>query len=525
MRVPKLTLLLVLLLIACQSSNTGQSVSTTGRSDSTTIATTTTRPAEPVLPPVVGPDPSYRVAAFYYPWYHSQETDGISEPWSNSNKFTLPYDIASDYYPLLGPYSSSTPAIVAQHFAWLRQAGVGVIISSWWGQGDYTDTVVPVLLEQGERYGIKVAFHIEPREGRNAASLVDDIRYLYDRYGASPAFYRTDKPTKWSSGASKGLFFLWAAETSNFQDSVESGYWLDAMDQIHALPQSAMVIANTLQSSWVDASHFDGLYNYVSQHLEETSGFTWAEGIPKGAWYVPSVTPGVSARRLGYSDDTYQPRLDGETYRAQWEAALGLPFAPDMMTITSFNEWLEGTQIEPSSSGVDNGSGYIYTDYESLGSEGYLQLTLDWVEQLAARSWPPGATVQIRLSTSSDWTFARLASGAEGMRTSMLTASEAATSAGIDGDRIGLTQSLSDAEDGDRVEVTMDMYLAELDPAGEVQFDIGRGHIGSTQLQIFVHQVTGLVDVGTFTWDGINAGEENMTTVAIPTSSLLTDSG
>ncbi len=373
-------MLALVLLVGCQGSAepNAQGGTTTASGAATTAgpveSTTTIGQSEPVLPPVVGPEPSYRVAAFYYPWYRSQETNRIWEPWSDSNQFHPPEDIASDYYPVLGPYSSSSPAVVAQHFAWLRNAGVGVVVTSWWGPGDYTDFVIPVLLEEGERYGIKIAFHLEPRDGRSAASVVQDIEYLYDHYGDSPAFFRTDVPTKWSQAKSKGLFFLWAAEYANFQlDPVESGYWREAMDEIHALPESAIVIGNTLQSSWVDSNRFDGLYNYVSQHLEETDGFSWAEGIPNGAWYVPSVTPGLSARRIGYAEDTYQPRLNGETYRTQWEAALGLDFAPDMVTITSFNEWLEGTQIEPAQPGIDNGSGYAYSDYESLGSEALSQ--------------------------------------------------------------------------------------------------------------------------------------------------------
>ena len=81
-------------------------------------------------PPVTGPDPSTRMAAFYYPWYFTPEFDGRWDHWEGNP----PEDISSDYYPLLGPYSMSDPEVLAQHFAWLRQAGVGLIISSWWGK-------------------------------------------------------------------------------------------------------------------------------------------------------------------------------------------------------------------------------------------------------------------------------------------------------------------------------------------------------------------------------------------------------
>ncbi|MCJ7647830.1 MAG: hypothetical protein MUP85_04395, partial [Candidatus Lokiarchaeota archaeon] len=119
-----------------------------------------------------------RVAAFYYPWYRTPDVDAYWDHWGEGN-FHPPLDIASDFYPALGTYSIADPAIVAQHFAWLREAGVDVIVSSWWGQRSREDQAVPLLLDIAERYGIKVAFHIEPYDGRTGARLVNDINYLY----------------------------------------------------------------------------------------------------------------------------------------------------------------------------------------------------------------------------------------------------------------------------------------------------------------------------------------------------------
>lgn len=83
--------------------------------------------------------PSYRVGVFYYPWYEIPETDGQWGHWEGGTKYQPPLDISSDYYPVLGAYSSVDTSVVGQHFRWLRAARVGVVICSWWGQGDYTD--------------------------------------------------------------------------------------------------------------------------------------------------------------------------------------------------------------------------------------------------------------------------------------------------------------------------------------------------------------------------------------------------
>src|ERR1700739_2398181 len=59
---------------------------------------------------------------------------------------------------------------------------------------------------------------------------------------------------------------------------------------------------------------------------------------------APSVGPGYDARR-GSGDPHLKPRRNGATYDAMWRAAISS--GADAVTITSFNEWHEGTQIEP----------------------------------------------------------------------------------------------------------------------------------------------------------------------------------
>ncbi len=107
------------------------------------------------------------------------------------------------------------------------------------------------------------------------------------------------------------------------------------------------------------------------------------------------------------------------------------------------------------------------------------------------------------------------------MRMSLSSVSEGATSAGPEGNRIGLTQSLDDAESGAQVNLTMDIYLGDIDPEGEVAFEIGRGHLGSTTVQILVHHGTDLLEAGNFTWAGVNPGEENVSKVSVPSPALL----
>jgi hypothetical protein len=96
---------------------------------------------------------------------------------------------------------------------------------------------------------------------------------------------------------------------------------------------------------------------------------------------LPSVGPGYDARR-GSDDPHVKPRRNGATYDAMWRAAISS--GADQVTITSFNEWHEGTQIEPAAPALRRG-GFRYLSYDGawglhgVAAEGaYLSRTRYW---------------------------------------------------------------------------------------------------------------------------------------------------
>ena len=478
---------------------------------------------------VAGSDPSYKVAAFYYPWYGNPETDGTWIHWTQNNHLP-PDDIAADYFPALGAYSSNDPAVVAQHMEWLREAGIGVIITSWWGQGSGEDQAVPLLLQTAEEYEIKVAFHIEPYHGRTAETLVGDIQYLYRTYGGSRAYFRSEATSRYSPNPEpKGVFFVWRIGTKGAEgERVEADYWQQAMDSIHALPEGALIIANTTNGSWVEGGHFDGLYNYATLHLEESNHFYWARSLPPGSLYVPSVIPGFSAKRVGYPDTTYVARESGNTYETQWGQALGTGVEPAMVTITSFNEWHEGTVIEPPQFGVNNGTGFTYADFETYSPTGYLYHTRDWIDRYMARTWPMPYRMRIEIVTTSDWTTLDiLDNGARitpvWIRPELFSASDSAITTELEaGNRLLLTQSLADAQAGKEVQMTWDLMITPVPRSTpyDLILQIDRGDIGKTQVTLFNYLGETPIEVGRFEWDQVTS-ERNSHQIAIPLESLI----
>jgi hypothetical protein len=122
----------------------------------------------------------------------------------------------------------------------------------------------------------------------------------------------------------------------------------------------------------------------------------------------------------------------------------------------------------------------------------------------------PSYRAQIKISTTSDWTALRLAAGGNWHAITVASASEQALFAGLDGDSISLRQSLDRAEGAESVELIADALLTELDPKGPLVFEIERGHIGSTQVEIssFQDEIPRVVAV--LTWDGISSGGRNV---------------
>jgi hypothetical protein len=472
------------------------------------------------MPAVEGSDPSYKVAAFYYPWYGNPATDGKWIHWTEAGS---PKDIASDYFPALGAYSSNDPTVVARHMAWLRQAGIGVVIVSWWGQGCREEKPVPLLLQMAQRYGIKIAFHVEPYDGRTADRLLADVKYLYVRYGSDPAFFLSMSTSRYSPGNQpKPMFFVWDIGERDTGNPVQADYWQNAVDAIHALPQGGLIIADSKEGSWITRSHFDGLYNYATLHLEQEGGFGWAASLPPESLYIPSIIPGFSAVRINYSSDTYIPRLDGTTYTGQWTAALGTGVQPAMVTVTSFNEWHEGTMIEPAAVGATNDLGYSYADVGALPPDGYLALTRQWADRFLATTWPETYRARIQITTTSDWTTLNVLSGGTWLRPELVSTSAEPANSGMEaGNRFFLLQPLANAESGAQVQMTWDVLLSGLDSAGSLELNIERGNIGETYVTIFNYLGDTPMVIKTFQWAGITSGRNSLQ-VMIPASVLVT---
>jgi hypothetical protein len=293
-----------------------------------------------------------KVSAFFYPWYGTAARDGAYAHWGQLGH-APPDDIASSYYPARGLYSSSDALVLAAQMAEIRRAGIDEIAVSWWGKGSAEDLRLPAIAAAARAAGLTVAVHLEPYVGRTVASTTVDVAGLR------------------ALGIS--TFYVYRALDLPLSE------WATAND---AFPQDVVVYAQTALVGAAAAGRFDGVYTYdILTYGGNMFARLCAQAHAKGLLCAPSVGPGYDARRGSY-DPRVKPRRNGRTYDAMWRAAITA--RPDSVTITSYNEWHEGTQIEAAAPRRRHGR-YRYGCYDgAYGRHGaaaetaYLDRTAYW---------------------------------------------------------------------------------------------------------------------------------------------------
>ena len=139
---------------------------------------------------------------------------------------------------------------------------------------------------------------------------------------------------------------------------------------------------------YLDVGGFDGFYTYFATD-KFTYGSTWRfwphlETMAKqtNTLFIPSVGPGyIDTMVRPWNDQNTRLRKNGNYYQKSWHAALQTN--AQIISITSFNEWHEGTQIE--NAVPKTLPGFRYKDYGPHSPDFYLELTKEFVDKFILR--------------------------------------------------------------------------------------------------------------------------------------------
>jgi hypothetical protein len=266
------------------------------------------------------------VLAFYFPWY-GKATFGTGQMADQP----------------VAPYDSGDTAVITRQVREAQGAGIDAFISSWQGTGSVTDQNFAKLLDIAAAQHFRAALYFETNYAQQQGDVAGQLQAALTRYANHPAYLRWHgKPVVffWAPGA-LGDAAAWQrlrrqVDPNQGQiwsvDTVDPRY-LDAFDTIHLFSAGKWTAATAVAP--VDAQWRKVIDDYNRAHGTQR---LWAAGVIPG-WDESRVQP-------PRPDAKVFPRGDGALYGETWQAAVASK--PDWITITSYNEWFEGTQIEPS---------------------------------------------------------------------------------------------------------------------------------------------------------------------------------
>jgi hypothetical protein len=343
------------------------------------------RPAPAPVRPGAAPFPRV-VLAVLYTWYGTPA--GPSGRWRHWNhpRLRMPrqrivgfhdpgrelapgrLDLGATHYPDGGPYDSADPAHLRRQVAAARAAGLDGFAVSWWGREREDPRVLGAIFREARGEGLVVAPYYETGElwPRGAAGVAADLDALLARHGGEPAWLRVgDAP----------VVFLYASHR------LRPPAWDAVRARLAARDRRVFLVADVPRPDWLETrpgwlGRFDALHVYTPvgflarrRDLDATYRTLAELARAAGRPFVAAVAPGFDDRRIR-DPGTLVERADGATYDATWRAALAA--RPAAVLVASWNEWHEGSEIEPS---------------REHGAR-YLARTREWAERFR-RSRPP----------------------------------------------------------------------------------------------------------------------------------------
>jgi hypothetical protein len=317
------------------------------------LGTIVQREAQYALHPIPPPSPvetNLLIGAYYYPWYDT------NYHWAEGYS----------YHPALGEYSSRNPYIADQHIKWAVDHGISFFAVSWWGDDSWEDLSLRIGLLRAKYLGsIKFSIFYETVGllGRiNSATevretLFRNVLYLASVYFHHPQYLRIEgKPVLIFYAAQILHEKLGAGFESVFQElraliRREEGLDLYLIGDVIQDPKPTRndeVFLRTFDAVTmycpILATHYDQLITKVGKMYE-----AWRLRAEKfGTAFIPTAFPGFDNRESRWREKPIVvPRsVDGFEKFCQMAKRYVDPRIK-MVMVTTFNEWHDGTAVEP----------------------------------------------------------------------------------------------------------------------------------------------------------------------------------
>jgi len=319
-------------------------------------------------------EPAEKIGAYYYIWWGI----GINNHWIKD-------DIKGT--PFLGYYNSSDSRVADQHILFAKQHKIDFFAVSWIGKGDWLNWDFSII-DQNLRSGLLQAPHLKDfnfclfyetklvlenanKEKKNFTEIfINDMLYASQQYFTNPSYLRVNGRPVLSI---YNLPFLYQNLTTpkaesllNFtrQELLKIGVdvyligdvgnqyyspYLYSMDAVTSYRFSD--VSKGWQQILTDADHYYSIWR--------------SDMNSKGIAFVPNAYPGFNNT---LNEGAIPPWVILDRNETAFKEMLGIALKYSdsnlrIAMITSWNEWMEGTTIEPS---MEEGELFLHVVYDII---------------------------------------------------------------------------------------------------------------------------------------------------------------
>jgi hypothetical protein len=288
----------------------------------------------------------------YMPWFETKESnDGTwGSHWTMANQNPDIIDaegnrqIASHYYPLIGPYHSGDKSVIEYHLLLMKYAGIDGVLIDWYGTFDVNDYKINLenteaLIELIDKVGLKFAIVYEDRTlnpvvDAGAAGSVEnaariDMQYLQNNYFNHPSYYFVE---------GKPLLLVFGPDRLKSEQE-----WTNVFSNLNPKPSFLPLaglsasVGNTRSGefAWI----FDG---------EQSKEDAWYQNIDDIEIPMGSAYPGFHDfyNEGGYGDSFFfMDHNNGVTLDSKLQRVKNANL--DLVQLVTWNDYGEGTILEP----------------------------------------------------------------------------------------------------------------------------------------------------------------------------------
>ncbi|TWT89395.1 glycoside hydrolase family 71/99-like protein [Neorhodopirellula pilleata] len=296
-------------------------------------------------PPVRNPT----ILAHYMPWYAAKP---MSERWGwhwTMDRFDPEKtvdgqrEIASHYYPIIGPYDSGDEDVIECHLLMMKAAGIDGVIVDWYGLTDLNDYAIlhrntTRVLQQCERLKMKFVICYEDQTipklvdaqridaTERVSHAASEIQWLTQYWFQSPAYLKLDDRPILLSFGHAGL---------------NDDEWTQCLVQV---PTPIAYFSQDYRRSCAV-----GGFGWPSPRNGLTQVGRFASEAQKWTHAIPAAFPRFNDIYSEANVSEGYPILDDNQGRTLSGSLMhALKWNPVAIQIATWNDWGEGTQIEPS---------------------------------------------------------------------------------------------------------------------------------------------------------------------------------